>query len=424
MPLRNGSSGYTTGMLSKVNGDSTEKCRRRRRRRIRMRSLQAKVLSSATANSSSSFSPRTLSYNTSEALGQGRGVGVSLVDMADPSSASTEPSIAASHTPASGPVVGVISIIGRRRAMEDKFSIRPNLCSPEINRRRPVNFFAIYDGHGGRHVAAMCSERMHVLLQEELTRVGESTDMSGSSSSHGSGTQQQRTEEAWKRALRSCFLRIDEMASTTCGDCGTVGHQCNCPRNTLGLTGSTAVVAVLTEETIIVANCGDSRAVLSRDGKPIPLSSDHKPDRRDERARIEASGGLVVFANGARVQGILAMSRAIGDKYLSPYVISEPEITFTKREAEDECLILASDGLWDVISNDMACEVASECLREEDPAEDHSFSPLVEGDSGGAIYSSRSSSAAALLTQLAIGRNSCDNISVIVVDLKRSHTGG
>ncbi|XP_016432630.1 putative protein phosphatase 2C 75 [Nicotiana tabacum] len=421
MPLRNGSSGYTTGMLSKVNGDSPEKCRRKRCRRIRIRRLQAKVLRSATTSSSLSFQRRSLLYNISEALGIGRGV-----EMTDPSSTSTEPSTAASHIPASGPVVGVISITGRRRAMEDTTSIKPNLCSPEINNRRPVDFFAIYDGHGGRHVAALCSERMHVLLQEELARVGDNinTDMSGSSRSGTQQLEEQRTEEAWKSVLRSCFLRIDEMASTTCGECGSVGYQCGCPRDTLGLVGSTAVVAVLTEETIIVANCGDSRAVLSRGGKHIPLSSDHKPDKRDERARIEASGGRVVFANGPRVQGILAMSRAIGDKYLKPYVISEPEITFTKREAEDDCLILASDGLWDVISNEMACEVASECLREEYPAEDHSFSPLVEGDNGGAIYSSRSASAAALLTRLALGRKSCDNISVIVVDLKRSHTGG
>nr|XP_016443233.1 PREDICTED: probable protein phosphatase 2C 75 [Nicotiana tabacum] len=111
------------------------------------------------------------------------------------------------------------------------------------------------------------------------------------------------------------------------------------------------------------------------------------------------------------------------DKYLKPYVTSEPEITFTKREAEDECLILASDGLWDVISTEMACEVARECLREENPTGNHSFRPWVEGDGEGAIFSSQSASAAALLTRLALGRNSYDNISVIVVDLKRNYAG-
>ncbi|XP_055828918.1 probable protein phosphatase 2C 75 isoform X2 [Solanum dulcamara] len=328
-----------------------------------------------------------------------------------------------SEAVATRPLVGSISIPGRKRVMEDTISIRPNLCSPEINRRRPVDFFAVYDGHGGRHVASMCRERMHVVLDEELIRVV--VDMGGSSSpcERQQPLEGQRTEEAWKRVLKSCFLRIDEMASCICSECGSVGYQCGFPPSTLKPTGSTAVVAVLTDETIIVANCGDSRAVLSRSGSAIPLSYDHKPDKQEERARIEACGGRVVFADGARVEGILSMSRAIGDNYLKPYITSEPEMTFTKREAEDECLILASDGLWDVISSEIACAVGRECLRERDPAGDLSSRPLVEGDGRGDMFSSRSAcSAAALLTRLALGRNSRDNISVIVVDLKRNHT--
>lgn len=115
------------------------------------------------------------------------------------------------------------------------------------------------------------------------------------------------------------------------------------------------------------------------------------------------------------------LSLQTGDNYLKPYITSVPEMTFTKREAEDECLILASDGLWDVISSEIACAVGRECLRERDPAGDHSSRPLVERDGRGAMFSSRSAcSAAALLTRLALGWNSCDNISVIVVDLKRN----
>jgi serine/threonine protein phosphatase PrpC len=107
-----------------------------------------------------------------------------------------------------------------------------------------------------------------------------------------------------------------------------------------------------------------------------------------------------------------------GDKYLKPVVIAEPEITFTKREPEDECLILASDGLWDVLSSDLACQVARECLREKNPPA--KAGPQIEEEGAGALYPSRSMLAAALLTRLALGRRSADNISVIVVDLKRS----
>lgn len=132
----------------------------------------------------------------------------------------------------------------------------------------------------------------------------------------------------------------------------------------------------------------------------------------------------MIFVNGARVEGILAMSRAIGDKYLKSVVISEPEITFTKRESDDECLILASDGLWDVLSSELACEVARECLQEGAAAAattiDLNATPQIEEEGAGTSYPSRSALAAALLTRLALGRKSTDNISVIVIDLKRS----
>ena len=112
-----------------------------------------------------------------------------------------------------------------------------------------------------------------------------------------------------------------------------------------------------------------------------------------------------------------------GDKYLKSVVISEPEITFTKREPDDECLILASDGLWDVLSSELACEVARECLQETVAASsttiDLNALPQIE-EGAGTSYTSRSSVAAALLTRLALGRKSTDNISVIVIDLKRS----
>lgn len=106
------------------------------------------------------------------------------------------------------------------------------------------------------------------------------------------------------------------------------------------------------------------------------------------------------------------MSRAIGDKYLKPYVIATPEVTINARSDEDECLILASDGLWDVLSNEVVCEVARKCLSGR-PHRSHSGLQAEGRDN------SPSTVAAALLTNLAIARGSQDNISVVVVDLKR-----
>lgn len=108
-----------------------------------------------------------------------------------------------------------------------------------------------------------------------------------------------------------------------------------------------------------------------------------------------------------------------GDRYLKPMVAWEPEVTFMKRESGDECLILASDGLWDVLSSQLACEISRFCLREEAPSGLDLNRMAQEDDNGGGEQNtSRSVLAATLLTRLALGRQSDDNISVIVIDLK------
>ena len=119
-------------------------------------------------------------------------------------------------------------------------------------------------------VAAMCRDKMHVLMEDELMRV----EYTPVNESGGSGPQVLE-EDCWRRAMRRCFERMDEVAMTTCV-CGSLGNQCGCHPLDMALTGSTALVAVVTAEQIVVANCGDSRAVLSRAGRPIPLSFDQK----------------------------------------------------------------------------------------------------------------------------------------------------
>ena len=72
--------------------------------------------------------------------------------------------------------------------------------------------------------------------------------------------------------------------------------------------------------------------------------------------------GACFFWNDPHVLGVLAMSRAIGNKYIKRYVIANQEVTTNARSDEDEFLILASDGLWDMLSNEVVCEVARRCL--------------------------------------------------------------
>ncbi|KAL6174839.1 hypothetical protein ACLB2K_051484 [Fragaria x ananassa] len=268
---------------------------------------------------------------------------------------------------------GSISVIGRRRVMKDA------LAHTKLD---AYNFFAVYDGHGGSSVSNACRDRLHQLVAQELEPW-----LSG-----GAGGLD------WEKVLASCFTKMDN-------EVGAAGAEIEGWVNTVG---TSAVVAVVGKEEIVVANSGNSRAVLCRDGVAVPLSRDHKPDRPDEKLRVEAAGGRVIDWKGSRVLGVLSTSRSIGDHYLKPYVIAEPEVTVNKRTESCEFLVIASDGLWDVVSNECACQVVTTFL-------DVQIKRFSEGVSGGPA-----ANAAALLAQLALARGSKDNIAVIVVKLNNS----
>ncbi|XP_047977095.1 probable protein phosphatase 2C 24 [Salvia hispanica] len=283
------------------------------------------------------------------------------------------------------PKFGFASVCGRRRDMEDAVASHPSFCRnfSDDDFSTGLHYFGVYDGHGCSHVATKCKERLHEMVKEELL-VGEDRDSSN----------------WWKCVMERSFTRMDKEAVAWNENVATASCRCELQMPECDAVGSTAVVAVVSPCNIVVANCGDSRAVLCRSGKAIPLSTDHKPDRPDEMNRIQAAGGRVIFWEGARVLGVLAMSRAIGDNYLKPYVSCEPEVTITERSEEDECLILASDGLWDVVSNDTACGVARMCLKGKEGSSDKACND-----------------ASMLLTKLALARRSADNVTVLVIDL-------
>lgn len=306
------------------------------------------------------------------------------------------------------PKYGVTSVCGRRRDMEDAVSAHPYLTNHvEGSVANGCHFYGVFDGHGCSHVAMKCKERLHEIVKEELEGY-ESKSPQWTETMERSFTRMDKEVQAWNES--------DKISNCRC--------ELQTPR--CDAVGSTAVVSVVTPEKIVVSNCGDSRAVLCRSGVAIPLSSDHKPDRPDELVRIENAGGRVIYWDGARVLGMLAMSRAIGDNYLKPYVIPDPEVTITDRTEDDECLILASDGLWDVVSNETACGVARMCLRAQKPPPPPPRSPggkeeaeRVVADSAAESSDKACSDASILLTKLALARHSTDNVSVVVVDLRR-----
>lgn len=102
-----------------------------------------------------------------------------------------------------------------------------------------------------------------------------------------------------------------------------------------------------------------------------------------------------------------------GDRYLKPWIIPDPEVTFISRAKEDECLILASDGLWDVMTNEEVCDIARKRILVWHKKYGGTL-PAERGDGGDPA----AQAAADYLSNLALHKGSKDNISVVVADLK------
>ncbi|XP_065848254.1 probable protein phosphatase 2C 11 [Euphorbia lathyris] len=220
---------------------------------------------------------------------------------------------------------GYSSFKGKRASMEDFYETRISEVDGQM-----VAFFGVFDGHGGARTAEY--------LKNNLFR---------NLSSHPDFINNTRT------AIVESFRRTD-------------ADYLNEEKGQQKDAGSTASTAVLLGDRLLVANVGDSRVVASRAGSAIPLSIDHKPDRSDERERIEQAGGFIIWAGTWRVGGVLAVSRAFGDKLLKPYVVAEPEIQEEEIDGVD-FIIIASDGLWNVLSNQDAVGVVQD-IRDAEAA--------------------------------------------------------
>ncbi|XP_076948221.1 putative protein phosphatase 2C member 13, mitochondrial [Bidens hawaiensis] len=243
---------------------------------------------------------------------------------------------------------GYTSFRGKRASMEDFYDVKT--C--KIN-GQTVCLFGIFDGHGGSRAAEYLKENLFKNLMNH------------------------------PEFMTNTKLAISETYQQTDSEFLELG------KDMFRDDGSTASTAVLVGNHLYVANVGDSRTVISKAGKAIPLSDDHKPNRSDERKRIENAGGVVMWAGTWRVGGVLAMSRAFGNRMLKQFVVAEPEIQEQELDEEFELLVLASDGLWDVVPNEDAVSLA---LLEEEPE-----------------------SAARKLVETAFSRGSADNITCIVV---------
>ncbi|OAY34025.1 probable protein phosphatase 2C 58 [Manihot esculenta] len=183
-----------------------------------------------------------------------------------------------------------------------------------------LGLFAIFDGHLGHDVANYLQNHLFENILRE----------------HDFWTD---TESAIRRAYHTTDAEILEKTLV------------------LGKGGSTAVTAILINgQKLVVANVGDSRAIISKNGVAKQLSVDHEPSK--ERNMIESRGGFVSNLPGdvPRVDGQLAVARAFGDKSLKIHLSSEPDVVEETIDDDTEFIILASDGIWKVISNQEAVD--------------------------------------------------------------------
>ncbi|KAL5570121.1 hypothetical protein UlMin_026696 [Ulmus minor] len=408
--------------------ETLEECRQRRHRRIMMRQSRP----SSTAQVNYRPSPKTLPLSNSvdnSPDSHSREDNQKNPPPAQPPSPVAPAaglSVAERQLQNPMPFFSQISISGFSERMDDRIRVEESFCRPEITGSEPLHFFAVYDGHGGPQVSVLCKELMHRFVAEELTLV-KTDGSSGSESGGRSLSSIMQWQDQLRGALQRSFERMDRVAQGFCF-CKKFAYPCECKPVKMAFAGSDAVVVVLTPEHIVVANCGDARAVLRRGGLAIPLSLQHKNEVQEKMGEDGGGSGTHKVVNQD-------VSHSLGDHIMkSTVATAEAEISITERRPEeDECLVLASDSIWDVMGDEMACEVASALLgnhHEKDHNTNADGDDYHDHDNGGRQSSlvldnneegekEDKANAASLLCRLALARDCKENISVIVVDLKK-----
>ncbi|XP_051136224.1 probable protein phosphatase 2C 21 isoform X1 [Andrographis paniculata] len=265
---------------------------------------------------------------------------------------------------------GLSSMQGWRSTMEDAHAAFTNMD-------QSTSFFGVYDGHGGKEVSRFCAKFLHRQVRE----LEAASDL--------------------ETSVKKAFLRMDEMMCGKNGQKelallkGKMDQSSSDAQNALGTdehnelmlqwpseegthsdykgpsAGSTACVAIIRNNSLLVANAGDSRCVMSRNGKAHELSKDHKPELAVEKKRILEAGGYVQYG---RVNGSLNLARAIGDMELKQnkslpaekqIVTANPDIVTVELEEDDEFIIIACDGIWDCMTSQEAISFVREQLKTE-----------------------------------------------------------
>lgn len=272
--------------------------------------------------------------------------------------------------------VGWAEDIGRRDEMEDGFVFVD--C---FGGRRNSAYFAIYDGHGGRQCVDYVTQSLHDNLLSELQKAPGN--------------------------VPDAFIRAFSLTDRNMQSSG------------INTSGCTACCCLLQEEkasrAIYTAHLGDARAVICRGGLAVRLTSmsDHKATDPAEAKRVIEAGGTIF---NERVNGMLAISRAFGDHQLkmpalpNDVVSNVPDITSTELTEQDMFVIVACDGLWDVVEDQESVNLVLEGIRE--------LMALLPPNAGQDNLTHRRSMAevlARMLVEEALARGTSDNVTCLMI---------
>ncbi|KAL2024684.1 hypothetical protein VTK56DRAFT_6885 [Thermocarpiscus australiensis] len=306
------------------------------------------------------------------------------------------------HTPA--PALGTESSGQTQpKSVDDAGEAQSGDCQSRDVMETDNGYFAIFDGHAGTFAADWCGKKLHLIL-EDIIKKNPNVPI----------------PELLDQTFTTVDAQLEKLPLKNSGCTAAIAvlrWEDRVPSNS-SATGSQAIapaLAKVTEEAskseeeaaharlkgaatrqrvLYTANVGDARIILCRQGKALRLSYDHKGSDENEGKRITNAGGLIL---NNRVNGVLAVTRALGDTYMKDLVTGHPYTTETVIQPDlDEFIIIACDGLWDVCSDQDAVDLVRNI---QDPA-----------------------AAAKLLVDHALSRFSTDNLSCMIVRLDKQAT--
>ena len=206
------------------------------------------------------------------------------------------------------------SLQGLRESNEDKHEFIEN---------KDTCFYGLYDGHGGKAVSKYLKNNLSKYFLNNLINYNNTVEL--------------------KKNIKQIFGHNQNKLKIMC-------------KNYSYNVGSTALVGILKNENkkkkLYLYNLGDSRAVICRkNNTAYAITKDHKPNSLDESKRIGKMGGKVYFDGYDYRIGDLSVSRSFGDLDNAPYISYIPDIYKLNITSTDNFLVMACDGLWDVMSN-------------------------------------------------------------------------